>query len=52
MTRDQLLAVYFDWLNNFLTIGGFAEFYGLHDEEAEILINLARRVSETAHPDV
>ena len=42
MTREQLKAVYLDWRNNCLTIGGFAEHYGLYDTEAEMLINLAR----------
>lgn len=51
MTREQLIEVYLDWRNNFLTIAGFAEYYGLYDEEADILINLARRVTEAPHPE-
>jgi hypothetical protein len=51
MTREQLTAVWQDWKNNFLTIGGFADYYGLYDEEAEILINLARRVADKPHPE-
>lgn len=51
MTREQLAQVYLDWLNNFLTIAGFAEHYGLHDEEAAILIDLGRRCFDNPHPE-
>jgi len=51
MSRETLCAVYLDWKNNFLTITGFAEHYGLHDTEAEMLINLARICFENPHPE-
>ena len=51
MTREKLIEVYLDWRNNFLTIAGFAEYYGLYDTEAETLINLARQCYENPHPD-
>lgn len=51
MTRERLACVYMDWKNNFLTITGFAEHYGLTDEEAADLINLARRCFENPHPE-
>ena len=51
MSRETLIAVYLDWKNNFLTITGFAEYYGLWDSEAEALINLARQCFENPHPD-
>jgi hypothetical protein len=51
MNRKQLAAIYLEWRNNFLTIAGFAEHYGLHDAEAESLINLARQCFETQHPE-
>ena len=51
MTREQLAEVYLDWINHFLTIAGYAEFYGLRDSEAEILINLARQCHEIPHPE-
>lgn len=50
MVRDQLINVYLDWINNFLTIGGFADYYGLTDMQAETLINLARDVYNSQHP--
>jgi len=51
MTREQLAAIYLDWRNNFLTVAGFAEHYGLYDNEAEMLINLARQCFENNHPE-
>lgn len=51
MSRNDLIAVYLDWRNNFLTITGFAEYYGLHDQEAADLIDLARRCFEIPHPE-
>jgi hypothetical protein len=51
MTREQLKAVYLDWVNNFITIHGYAEYYGLYDSEAETLINVARQCYENPHPD-
>jgi hypothetical protein len=51
MSRETLSAIYLDWKNNFLTISGFAEHYGLHDVEAEALIHLARMCFENPHPE-
>ena len=51
MTREQLAGVYLIWKNDFLTIAGFAEHFGLYDSEAETLINLARQCFENPHPD-
>jgi hypothetical protein len=51
MSREQLIAVYLDWKNNFLTIGGFADHYGLFDDEANELIRIARKAAERPHPD-
>jgi len=35
-------ALYLDWLNNFLTLERFAEYYGITLEEAAIVINTGR----------
>jgi hypothetical protein len=51
MRREELINVYLDWKNNFLTIAGFADHYGLHDSEAYELINLSRQCAENPHPD-
>jgi hypothetical protein len=51
MTREQLNAVYLDWVNNFISVTKFAEYYGLHNHEAVALIELARAVHNRNHPD-
>ena len=51
MTREQLLAVYLDWKNNFLSVGGFADHYVLYDDEANELIKLAHKAANRPHPD-
>lgn len=54
MHREKLIEVYLDWLdrrNNFLTVGRFAEYYGLYETEAEMLIALAKSCHDNAHPE-
>lgn len=51
MTREKLIELYLDWKNNFLSIGGFADYYGLYDDEANELIRIARKAYERPHPD-
>lgn len=41
--HNTLEAVYLDWVNNFLTLEKFAEYYGLHIEDARRLILMAKR---------
>ena len=36
--RGELLQMYLDWFNNFLTIGRFAEYYGISEEFAEQVV--------------
>lgn len=40
--HDTLEAVYLDWVNNFLSIGRFAEHYGLTEEQAHNIINIGK----------
>lgn len=49
--RDTLTAVYFDWVNNYLTAEKFAEHNGLTADQAHVLIDLARDVATSDHPD-
>lgn len=49
--RGTLLALCFDWRNNYLTIERFAEDHGLTLEEAATLITLARDVASHPHPE-
>lgn len=41
--KQQLIAFYLEWLNDFLTIGRFAEYYGFANEEANLLVDLGRK---------
>lgn len=49
--RDILTHLYCDWRNNYLTVDKFAEHNGLTSKQAVILIDLAREVFETDHPE-
>lgn len=51
MTRESLLEMYFDYVNNYLTIEKFAEHRGLYVDEALILIDLAKRCLAAPHPE-
>ena len=44
--RDYLADLYLDWVNNFLTIAVFAEYYGLDEEDARDLLKLAKKSHE------
>jgi len=43
-SRDYLQALYLDYLNNFISVEGFANVYELNEEQAGILINIGRRI--------
>ena len=49
--RDTLIAVYLDYLNNYLTIETYADHNGLTETQATALIDLARLVFNSPHPD-
>lgn len=49
--RQVLMDVYMDWVNNYLTIEVFSEHNGLRPSEGDRLIELAREVFESDHPD-
>jgi hypothetical protein len=51
VSREQLTNIYLTWVNDFLTIGGFADHFGLTDREAEMLLAVARSAYENPHPD-
>jgi hypothetical protein len=44
--RDYLADVYLDWVNNFLTIERFAEYYGLDEGDAKQLLAIAKKSHE------
>lgn len=45
-SEDALQAIYLDWLNNFLTLERFAEYYCLSVEAASELVEVCRSVHE------
>jgi hypothetical protein len=44
--RDTLADLYLDWVNNFLTIGRFSEYYGLDEDDSKELLKLAKKCHE------
>lgn len=44
--REELREVYLDWVNNFVTIPAFADFYGLSEEESKKVIDLGKKIHE------
>jgi hypothetical protein len=44
--RDNLADLYLDWVNNFLTIERFAEYYGLDKDDARDLLVLSKKCHE------
>jgi len=49
--RQNLIDVYLDFVNNFLTVDFFAEYYGLTYDQAFKLLAVARSVLESNHPE-
>lgn len=44
--REDLIDVYLDWMNNFVTIPAFADYYGLSEEESKKVIDLGKKIYE------
>jgi hypothetical protein len=44
--KKKLMDLYLDWVNNFLTVERFAEYYELSLERAHRVINLGRTLHE------
>lgn len=44
--NDQIIDMYLDYLNNFLTCSAFAEHYGLNIEAAAQIIKDGKRMHE------
>ena len=41
----QLELLYLQWFNNFLSVKKFAEFYGMSEDKAIILIDMGRVIN-------
>ena len=42
---EHLELLYLDWFNNFLSVKKFAEFYGMSEDKAIILIDMGRVIN-------
>jgi len=49
--RDTLLDLYADWFTNYLTVEHYASVNGLTVAQAKALIDLAREVTNSPHPE-
>ena len=51
MSLDRFTTMYLDWVNNFLTVERFAEYYAITVSDAAEIIRLGRKIDqlETTH---
>lgn len=49
--RETLINIYLDYYNNYLTYQHYASCNGLSQREAERLLDLARDIYNSPHPD-
>lgn len=45
--KDQMLSAYINYVNNFITVDGFAQYYGISYEMASLLIKEMREYNES-----
>lgn len=51
MNRELLKNIYLEWRNDFLTVERFSEYHGLTVQQGSALIDLARNVFNSPHPE-
>ncbi len=44
--KQELIDVYLDWMNNFISIPAFADYYGLSEKDAKVVLDLGRKYHE------
>jgi hypothetical protein len=49
--RDTLVNTYLDYVNNYLSISVYAEHNGLTNTQAKDLLDLARVIFQSTHPE-
>ena len=49
--RDTLINTYLDYVNNYLSISIYAEHNGLTNTQAKDLLDLARVIFQSTHPE-
>jgi len=45
LTKDKLIEVYLDYVNNFLTVSAFAQWHGLTERQANVVIKRGRELN-------
>ena len=48
-TGDKFEAYYLDWVNDFLTIEGYANYYAIEESEAKSRIDIGRKIHNQKH---
>jgi len=44
--KQQLINLYLEWLNDFITVSGIADYYGLTTEDMQVLIEMGKKYHE------
>lgn len=44
-TDKEIIEIYLDYFNNFLTFSAFADYYGFDDIDAHYIIELGRKLN-------
>ena len=48
-SADYFESLYMDYFNNFLTVAGFAEYYGWSESKAAQFIGIGRKINHARH---
>ena len=51
ISRKQLIDDYLDFVNNYLSVSLFAEHRGLTEGQARLLLDVAKMVFNSPHPE-
>jgi hypothetical protein len=46
---DKFEEYYLDWVNDFLTVQGYADFYAIPESEAKQRIDIGRKIHKQRH---
>lgn len=46
LEQDELVSLYIKYVNDFLTVEGFAEYHGITEETALFIIERGRKLNE------
>lgn len=51
LSDEEIINIYLDWVNNFLSLDKFAEHYGISEIDAHYIIDLGRRLNNELATD-